>query len=452
MKRIERHVSTIIKNRGCATRAAAQQQAEEVVYKPKLSALPNGTIVAALEDHSLLSRIGVIFQAGARFETGEYLGVTHAIRSASSLSTKNATQFGITRNVEQTGGHIKCTTTREQMMYTLDCRSNLLEKNLPFLSEMAAAGIFFPWEVKEKLEPQIAFDLQMLARSPEALLMEELSKVAYRKGLGNSLYMKQCQLGNHTPELMSDFLDANYRTGNMCVVGTGVSHDDLSSFAKKLAWDHLEEGTQAVETSKFHGGEQRLETNDNIAYAAIVSEGTSLSDPDRVPLAVLQYIMGSSEPSIKYGDGPATSRLVKAVKGSTSGPCSVTCLNSSFSDSGMFGFKVAANPKEMEPVLRAAVKAMAEATKGVTDEEVQRAKNQLKSALLMQGEQEGAFGMLVTEAIKAVQKDESGDLLAAIDSVTTQQVQSVAKRVINTKPAMAAVGKTYWTPYLDELM
>lgn len=39
----------------------------------------------------------------------------------------------------------------------------------------------------------------------------------------------------------------------------------------------------------------------------------------------------------------------------------------------------------------------------------------------------------------------------AVDKVTLEDVQSVAKSVVNGKPAMASVGDSTKVPYLDEL-
>lgn len=50
-----------------------------------MSKLPNGLVIASLENYSPASKIGVFVKAGSRFEGDSHLGVTHLLRLAASL-------------------------------------------------------------------------------------------------------------------------------------------------------------------------------------------------------------------------------------------------------------------------------------------------------------------------------------------------------------------------------
>lgn len=51
----------------------------------QVSKLPNGLVVASLENYSPLSRVGVFVKAGSRYETVENQGVSHVLRLAANL-------------------------------------------------------------------------------------------------------------------------------------------------------------------------------------------------------------------------------------------------------------------------------------------------------------------------------------------------------------------------------
>lgn len=51
----------------------------------QVSKLPNGLVIASLENYSPLSRVGVFVKAGSRFETAENQGVSHVLRLAANL-------------------------------------------------------------------------------------------------------------------------------------------------------------------------------------------------------------------------------------------------------------------------------------------------------------------------------------------------------------------------------
>lgn len=50
-----------------------------------MSKLPNGLVVASLENYSPLSSVGVFVKAGSRYETMENQGVSHVLRLAANL-------------------------------------------------------------------------------------------------------------------------------------------------------------------------------------------------------------------------------------------------------------------------------------------------------------------------------------------------------------------------------
>lgn len=51
----------------------------------QVSKLPNGLVIASLENYSPLSSVGVFVKGGSRYETVENLGVSHVLRLAANL-------------------------------------------------------------------------------------------------------------------------------------------------------------------------------------------------------------------------------------------------------------------------------------------------------------------------------------------------------------------------------
>jgi Predicted Zn-dependent peptidases len=63
-------------------------------------------------------------RAGSRYEQANTLGITHALRIVAGLTTKDSTQFGIIRNLQQIGATLTCQTDRETIAYTLQSTSD----------------------------------------------------------------------------------------------------------------------------------------------------------------------------------------------------------------------------------------------------------------------------------------------------------------------------------------
>lgn len=81
-----------------------------------------------------------------------------------------------------------------------------------------------------------------------------LHKAAFRRGLGNSLFIAKYQLGKISPETLQYYVKSNFLTGRSAVVGLGVDQDQLVEYAQGLA---LDSGEGKARTSEYKGGEIR---------------------------------------------------------------------------------------------------------------------------------------------------------------------------------------------------
>jgi ubiquinol-cytochrome c reductase core subunit 2 len=64
--------------------------------------------------------------AGPRHEKPEEVGICHVMRNAANYTTQGASAFGLVKNIQQMGANFTCSTTREHMVYTLECTGDKL--------------------------------------------------------------------------------------------------------------------------------------------------------------------------------------------------------------------------------------------------------------------------------------------------------------------------------------
>ncbi|XP_013786630.1 cytochrome b-c1 complex subunit 2, mitochondrial-like [Limulus polyphemus] len=338
----------------------------------KTTTLSNGLIVASVENYSPVTRLGVFVKAGPRYESSENTGITHCLRNSAGLSTKNSTIFGITRNIEQMGGNLASTSSREHMVYTLDCIRDNLEKGLQYLAEVTSQHAFKPWELGD-FAPRMKVDLALFKDQPQAVLMEALHHAAFIGGLSHSLYSPDFMIGKHNSEMLQSYVKDTFTTGRATVVGLGVDHDLFVEQVENLFHFENGKGTTDVGSSKYGGGEVRVESAGPISYAAVVAEGASLTNlKEMLCLAMLQRILGVG-PTIKYSEG-LHSKLSSAGAKATNEPFGVSSLNVNYSDSGLFGFVVAGQHSCMDKLLKSLVTEMRSTVKKVTDQDLKNAK------------------------------------------------------------------------------
>ncbi|XP_038068355.1 cytochrome b-c1 complex subunit 2, mitochondrial-like [Patiria miniata] len=433
--------------------ATATQSADKAPLPQEsvqVSKLNNGLTVASLENHSPVSRIGLMVNAGSRYETSQNLGVTHCLRSYANLTTSNATTFKITRGLDEIGASFEATTTRDLMIYSMQCLRTHLDEAASYLQAATTGQQFRPWEIKDNRQ-RLFFDLASVRDQLQIEVLENLHAAAFRTTLGRSLYAPEYMVGKIGSEMLLEYVNNMYTAENMALVGVGVDHGDLKAFGEKF---DVKRGFKTVApAANYAGGEIRSQRDSPYSYVAVGVQGAALSSKELLTLGVLQQLMGAG-PYIKRGSQLASSKLSQAASKATTVPFSANCFNMSYTDSGLFGMFAVTHAEQMGAMLKSMMGQMGAVTKGnIDDKDLSRAKNQLKASILMSLEnQSTVFEDIGVQALCTGDYVSPAAMMAEVDAITGQDALKVAKRIFNGKLSMAASGDLDNTPYLDQLL
>ncbi|XP_041670772.1 cytochrome b-c1 complex subunit 2, mitochondrial isoform X2 [Cheilinus undulatus] len=426
--------------------------AEPVKFQPQdvqVTKLPSGLVIASLENYSPASKIGVFVKAGCRYETSDNQGVTHLLRLASSLTTKGASAFKICRGVEAVGGSMSVTSSRENMIYSVDCLRDDIDTVMEYLINVTTAPEFRPWEVSD-LTPRVKMDKALAGQSQQIGVVEALHAAAYKNALCNSLYCPDHMVGNIQSEHLHHFVQNNFTSARMALVGIGVEHAVLKQVGEQFLNIRSGAGTTGAK-AQYRGGELRLGNTSSLVHAAVVSPSAAAGSNEALAFSVLQHLLGAG-PHVKRGSC-ASSKLVQGVSKATADPFDVSAFNASYSDSGLFGVYTISQAAAAGDVIRAAVgevKAIADG--GVTAADLTRAKAQLKSQFLMSLEtSEGLLEAMGTQALAEGAYCSHEEISKKIDNVSLTDVANAAKTFVSSKKTMASSGNLVNTPFVDEI-
>ncbi|KAK2586792.1 hypothetical protein KPH14_011817 [Odynerus spinipes] len=426
-----RHYATATATQACATAGLESQ------------VLNNKIVVAALDNNSPVAQVSIIFRAGPRNETYHTQGVSHHLRIAAGLTTCRSSYFGITRNIQQLGGNIIATTDRESTAYTLQVTRNNLDQALIFLEDVATQQAFKPWEISDQL-PRLRYELSKIPETTR--LLELLHKTAYRTGLGYSLYSPKRHVGKISSETLQHFVNTWF-TGSRCaVVATGVPFSEVCSFASNL---NVSSQDGCDQPTKYYGGETRKERNSSIASVAMALESAGLNkEKDALAFAVLQRAAGTG-PQVKWGSSisPLYRSICSAAGQQT---FAVSALNTTYSDSGLFGVVLCSEPSIAGSVTKAAYKWLR--SPKLSDADISRGKNALKTEILYAAENGTALlEILGQQALFKGCASTPISLIASVDKITASDVNNVARKLSSGKLSLAAIGDICCVPNVDEL-
>ncbi|XP_036938220.1 cytochrome b-c1 complex subunit 2, mitochondrial isoform X1 [Acanthopagrus latus] len=411
--------------------------------------LPSGLVIASLENYSPASKIGVFIKAGCRYETPDNQGVTHLLRLASNLTTKGASAFKICRGVEAVGGSLSVTSSRENMVYTVDCLRDDIDTVMEYLINVTTAQEFRPWEVAD-LTPRVKVDKAMAASSEQTVVVENLHYAAYKNALSNSLYCPDHMVGNIGSEDLHQFVQNNFTSARMALVGLGVNHTVLKQVGEQFLNIRSGAGSTGAK-AQYRGGEIRLANTSSLVHAAVVSQSAAGGSNEALAFSVLQHILGAG-PQVKRGSC-TTSKLIQGCAKATADPFDVSAFNASYSDSGLFGVYTISQAASAGDVIKAAVaQVKAVADGAVTAADLTRAKNQLKAHVLMSQEtSEGLLEDMGAQALASGSYVSSEEISKNIDNVSLTDVANAAKKFVSGKKTMATSGNLKKTPFVDEL-
>uniref|UniRef100_A0A8P4KU72 Ubiquinol-cytochrome c reductase core protein 2a n=1 Tax=Dicentrarchus labrax TaxID=13489 RepID=A0A8P4KU72_DICLA len=402
--------------------------------------LPNGLVIASLENYSPVSSVGVFVKAGSRYETVENQGVSHVLRLAANLVSCEC--------VIVPSGEL-VTSSRETMVYTAECLRDHLHSLMEYLVNVTTAQEFRPWEVND-LTPRVRIDKTLAQQCPQIGVIEKLHEAAYKNALSNSLYCPEHMVGHVSSDQLKSFVDDHFITGKMALVGLGVKHSVLKQVGEGLLSARSGAGAP-VAKAVYRGGELRVQNTDDLVHALIASECGVMGSAEANAFSVLQRILGAG-PHVKRGSN-ITSKLSQGIAKATTQPFDATAFNASYSDSGLFGVYTIAQADSAGEVIKAAIAQVSGVAEGnVSDDDVTRAKNQVKAEYLMSLESsDSLLEEIGAQALNTAAYQLPDTVVQAIEAVTQDDVVKAAQKFVDGKKTMAASGQLKNTPFVDEL-
>jgi ubiquinol-cytochrome c reductase core subunit 2 len=254
--------------------------------------------------------------------------------------------------------------------------------------------------------------------TPEIVALEAAHQVAFRSGLGNSIFAKRsARINNAT---VKSFAQQVFTQDNVALVGSGISHEVLADLAESFVT--LPQGSNLAGT-QYHGGESRIESSGQSQFV-LGFQGAAANTKEYAALEVLRQALGG-EVFVKTtaGSGLLASAAAKFSQGT-----SLKAFNLGYSDAGLFGIQIAADSSEIASAAAAAAEQLKAVSAGLDGAEFERAVNQAKYATL--AGLETRLDRVQTVGTQALfgQVATSSEAAAAIAAVTAADVSEVRKK------------------------
>ncbi|XP_014673938.1 PREDICTED: mitochondrial-processing peptidase subunit alpha-like [Priapulus caudatus] len=440
----------------------------------KVTVLENGLKVASKNKYGRFCTVGVAIDSGPRYEVAFPSGVSHFLEKlAFSSSLEYQDRDRIMQELEKHGGICDCQISRDTGIYAASAYTSGLDSIVKLLGDVILRPNISDEEV-DQARMSISFELEDLEMrpDPEPLLTEMIHAAAYRD---NTLGLPKFPLPDNVPvidrKVLFTYLKNFYTPSRMVLAGVGVEHEQLVEMAEKFfvekepVWNQdtsLVMGNRDMcdrSTAQYTGGviQREKDLSDvsmgptpipELAHFVLGLESCSHKDPDFVAFCVLNMLMGGGGSFSAGGPGKGMyTRLYLNVLNRYHWIYNATAYNHAYNDSGVFCIHAAAHPSQLKELVDIIVKEFTLMAGSVTRVELERAKTQLQSMLMMNLESRPViFEDIARQVLASGSHKQPQYFVSQIAKITEEDIHRVVGRMLSTKPSVVGLGSLAQLP------
>lgn len=399
----------------------------------RLTTLDNGLrIVTDAMDTVESVSVGAWVDAGARHEPPSINGISHMLEHMAFKGTKRRSALDIAVEIENVGGHVNAYTSREHTAYY----AKMLKDDMPLALDIIADILQHSLMENEELERERAVILQEIHQAndtPDDIVFDYFQETAFPdQAVGRPVLGTLDLVSSFSRETLIEYMQSQYSPPAMIIAAAGhVDHDTFVDMATNAFGDLPEPSTRETEAATYMGGDFRENRDLEQVHVLMGLEGIPYNDPEFYAASVYCTLLG----------GGMSSRLFQEIREKRGMVYSVYSFMSSLHDSGIFGIYAGTGEKESAEVVPVICDELNRSTMDVTDDELNRAKAQLKAGILMSLEssssrcEQAARQLLVYG--RTVPLEET---VARIEAVDKEAVMRVANRIVTSSLTFTALG------------
>ncbi|CAF1280504.1 unnamed protein product [Adineta steineri] len=441
-------VRSSVRNASTALQTNPSITYEQTLYnvpETRVTAIKNGLRVAS-EDYGIPTcTVGVWINAGSRFETVQNNGTAYFLEHMAFKGTNNRKQNELESEIENLGAHLNAYTSREQTVYYAKCYSKDLPKIVELLSDIVQNNQFNEEDI-ERERHAILRQMQEIENTPQDVIFDHLHATAYQgTPLARSVIGPTDNIKSIKKADLLKYVGTHYKAPRMVLAAAGgINHDQLVRLSEEH-FGKVKAGYQGevpdLLPCRFTGSEIRIRDDDMpLAHIAIGVESTGLTHADTIPLMVASTIVGNWDRSMAGGGHVASRFGQQSVEYNL---ChSFQSFNTCYTDTGLWGAYIVTDRMRIDDAMSALQDEWCRIATACTDIEVARAKNLLKTNMLLA--LDGSTPLcedIGRQLLSYGRRLPLHELNARIDAVDAKTVMGVMKQyVYNHCPAVAALG------------
>ena len=387
--------------------------------------------------------LGFFYRVGSRHEPADLNGISHFIEHTVFKGTARRTALDIAIEQDRLGGNLDAFTTHEETGFAIKVIDEQLPRAFDLVADMLTGPRFEEADLKSE-QKVIIEEMKMIEDSPEEYLGEIFSEAFFAgHPLGQSIAGTPKSVRSFNHEITRKYHEDVYNAANLVIAAAGnVEHAHVVELATDV-WSSGFRGSDSANGPPKRGLQTQpsltspilIRQNKNLeqAHLIIATPLVAAADERRYAADLLANIIG----------GGTSSRLWQKVREERGLAYSVGASAIMYQDCGLFSIFAGTSPEQVEEVVDLSIAEMrAVVRNGVTEDELDLAKQQTTASILLSLEDSAARAATLAQAEMIHGRQISlEEALEKIRAVTVTDVHDLAGEHFRTEDvAFAAVG------------
>ena len=389
--------------------------------------LPNGLIVLTERMDYLRSvAMGVWIKSGSRCEPAETNGISHFVEHMLFKGTRSRTAQHIAREMDSIGGNLDAFTGKETICFNVKSLSDHVPVALDVLTDLVLHPTFAAPDI-ERERGVILEEIKIDEDNPDVLVHELFTQSFWRDHpLGWPILGTNKTVASLDQEKLFAYHGDRFHGGNIVFSAAGNLDHDRFAEAVAAKFAGLAGGATLHERPAPESSARIVMRNKKSLEQVQICLGVPappITDDNRYATLILNTVLG----------GGMSSRLFQTIREERGMAYSIYSDLSPYRDTGTLCVYAGTSAGKVLEVVDLIVVEFAKLKQEpLSDEELTRAKDQVKGNILMGLESSGSrMANLARQEMYFRQFFSADEIIARVSEVEAEHVQAMAQRLFN---------------------
>jgi predicted Zn-dependent peptidase len=399
--------------------------------------LPHGlTVITECMEHIRSASIGIWLETGSRDETPQVNGISHFIEHMVFKGTKHRSAEAIARQVDSIGGNMDAFTSKECICFNAKVLDEHLPTALEILSDLVLHPVFDAQDIVRE-RGVILEEIKMDEDNPDYLVHEIFTQNFWKDHpLGKPILGTKETVKRFERDTVLETYSHRFAPGNIIVAAAGhLEHEPFVELVAKH-FEHLQPAKNG-----FHSAEPKI-------VPRIVLRNKKALEQVQLCVGVPAYPIAHEKRHAGYIlstllGGGMSSRLFQNIRERQGLAYSIYSDLNPYRDTGCMAVYAGTSLGSAAKVVQSVVGEFRNLKNTpVPEEELRRAKDQLKGSLVLSLESSMArMSNLARQEMYFDHFQDLDELVEKIEAVTTDDIQAIAREFFKTDSvAVTALG------------